>query len=59
MTLTQVSSLSQFPKECHIAQFFGRTYEEAIGAARLSGLPLSYYYEQKHGKIRKSILASY
>jgi len=56
--MTHVGRIADFPKNCHVAQFFGKTYEDAIANADKSGEFVSYYSQIMCGK-SKSILVSY
>jgi hypothetical protein len=54
--MTKVEHISQFPKGCYVAQFFGKDYADAVKNAGNFG---EYYYEQIHCGKSKSILVSY
>ena len=56
-----VARLGDLPKNCHIAQFFGKHIDEAVANAEKSGLQCISYFEQKaYGKSRyRTILVEY
>ena len=59
--MKKVEHLSQFPSNCYVAQFSGKTYEDAIKTAESSKINGDYYFLQSHyGKSKLStILVSY
>lgn len=59
--MKKVGRIADFPKDCCVAIFYAKTYEEAVVLAGKSPLPLLSYYEQPHfgGTKFSTILASY
>jgi hypothetical protein len=59
--MRKVEHLSEFPKECYVAQFVGKSYDEAVGLANKSVLPITMYFEQQRINYSKisTILVSY
>lgn len=59
--MKKVGRIADFPKNCGIAIFWAKTYEEAVELASKSSLPLLSYYEQPHfgGTKFSTILACY
>ena len=56
--MQKVNRISEFPNECCVKQFFGTSYDDAVGKVNKEGGFISYY-EQKHYGKQKSILVSY
>ena len=59
--MRKVEHLSEFERGCYVAQFVGKSYDEAVGLANKSGLPISMYFEQRKINYSKisTILVSY
>lgn len=59
--MIKVGHLSEFPKNCMVKQYQGKTYEEAVKLAEKSEKEYISWYEQKpYGRSRVStILVSY
>jgi hypothetical protein len=56
--MLKVAHLRNFPENCHIKQFFGKDYEDAVKEAEKMGDFLFYYEQIATGKSR-TILACY
>ena len=57
--MIQVGKLSDFPKGCYIAQFFGKEYKDAVLLAeKWNADTVSYFEQHKIGK-QNTILVSY
>lgn len=59
--MKQVSRLGEFPKGCLIAQFSGKSVDEAVSNAEHSGLNVISYFDQGvYGRSRcRTILVYY